>query len=527
MKDTKTNWAIGRNLLGIIVLAAVIGFSACDSDNGSDGGQGVAPTITTSTLPNGAVGTAYSQTLAAAGDTPITWSLEAGALPTGLNLLGNGTISGTPTTVGEYTFFVRASNTAGSNIKQFSITITSGGGGNPNVDTSALNAVIQEAEIAKIGIVTASNASEVPRGKSWVTQSEWNTFDGIYNTAVETKENPASQSAADTAKTNLQTALVTFNAAKKNGSAAAITLSGTITIKNKGQLVPYVHIQAHNNDWTWLEEILVHLTGEKTPWSIITKPLPSPTDIVFTINGYNDDKYEDALFSTDVDGLTKTIHNKDVNNIIINSDFTFITISGTFNFDYNGQPFPSVDIQIIRKSDFFKLGSVNIYNAGSNTPWSTTIQSQAVNTDTIFYIVCFKGPKPWEDDILFERWGVDFGVKVGNQNKPGIALNLITISGTVSVTYKGKPVPTVEINIFNQDDHLGNAILHNPAANAPWSVVIPAFTRDTEILISPAGYEGYEVDGDKQLFWKNEVAKRTVKNTNVSGIVLNLGNITN
>ncbi|HVZ17568.1 MAG TPA: putative Ig domain-containing protein [Terriglobales bacterium] len=62
------------------------------------------PTITTASLPDGSVGTPYSQTIqAAAGLAPYTWSISAGTLPEGLTL-GNSTsnsvtISGTPTTV--------------------------------------------------------------------------------------------------------------------------------------------------------------------------------------------------------------------------------------------------------------------------------------------------------------------------------------------------------------------------------------------------------------------------------------------
>ena len=57
-------------------------------------------TITTTSLPNGTVGTAYSQTLAATGGaTPYTWSVYSGSLPAGLSLgSSTGTISGTPTT---------------------------------------------------------------------------------------------------------------------------------------------------------------------------------------------------------------------------------------------------------------------------------------------------------------------------------------------------------------------------------------------------------------------------------------------
>jgi prepilin-type N-terminal cleavage/methylation domain-containing protein len=56
---------------------------------------------TTSPLPTGVVGTAYSQTLAAAGgNSPYSWSITAGALPAGLSMGTNGVISGTPTTAG-------------------------------------------------------------------------------------------------------------------------------------------------------------------------------------------------------------------------------------------------------------------------------------------------------------------------------------------------------------------------------------------------------------------------------------------
>jgi len=86
------------------------------------GYSGTAPTITTTVLPNGTVGTFYSQTLTADGDTPIIWSIENGSLPDGLNLSGN-TISGTPTTEGIFNFTVKAENGAGSDTQELSIMV--------------------------------------------------------------------------------------------------------------------------------------------------------------------------------------------------------------------------------------------------------------------------------------------------------------------------------------------------------------------------------------------------------------------
>ena len=82
------------------------------------------PTITTDTLPDGKVGEAYSQTLTATGTAPITWSIDGG-LPAGLSLNADtGEISGTPTTAGTASFTVKAENSAGSDTKELSITIT-------------------------------------------------------------------------------------------------------------------------------------------------------------------------------------------------------------------------------------------------------------------------------------------------------------------------------------------------------------------------------------------------------------------
>ena len=82
-----------------------------------------APNIITDTLPDGKVGEAYSQTLTATGTAPITWSIDGG-LPAGLSLNADtGEISGTPTADGTAKFTVKATNSAGSNTKELSITI--------------------------------------------------------------------------------------------------------------------------------------------------------------------------------------------------------------------------------------------------------------------------------------------------------------------------------------------------------------------------------------------------------------------
>jgi hypothetical protein len=81
-------------------------------------------TIATSTLPNGTVGTAYSQTVAASGGTGVyAFSLGGGTLPAGLGINATGIISGTPTAAGTSSFTVTVSDGATTASKVLSITI--------------------------------------------------------------------------------------------------------------------------------------------------------------------------------------------------------------------------------------------------------------------------------------------------------------------------------------------------------------------------------------------------------------------
>jgi hypothetical protein len=72
---------------------------------------GPPPAIATTSLPAGTVGVPYSQALAATGGAPpYTWQLTGGSLPGGLLLNSPGTLYGTPTAAGSFTFQVTVSD---------------------------------------------------------------------------------------------------------------------------------------------------------------------------------------------------------------------------------------------------------------------------------------------------------------------------------------------------------------------------------------------------------------------------------
>src|SRR2546430_2763621 len=112
-----------RHLLAVLA-AALLGWS-CSSAAGPAGGAaqdaanaalaltarppaGGLLTITNAALPNAVATAPYSAALTAAGGTrPYEWSVISGALPTGLALQRDGTVSGTAAGPGVSSFAVR------------------------------------------------------------------------------------------------------------------------------------------------------------------------------------------------------------------------------------------------------------------------------------------------------------------------------------------------------------------------------------------------------------------------------------
>src|SRR5436305_12614027 len=107
---TGTPTATGTSQFTIVVNDSVKGLARAQFSLSI---QAAMLSITTpSPLPVGVAGVSYSTSFAASGGTPpYSWTVATGSnLPAGLTLATNGSLSGTPTTVGNYIFAVQVTD---------------------------------------------------------------------------------------------------------------------------------------------------------------------------------------------------------------------------------------------------------------------------------------------------------------------------------------------------------------------------------------------------------------------------------
>jgi hypothetical protein len=117
--------------------------------------------ISTSSLPSGTTGKAYTKTLAAVnGVSPYTWSLAGGSLPTGLTLSSSGTLAGTPSVTGTFTPTFKVTDSKGA-VAQKSLSLTIASASTTKVEGQGTITALGSNYIAVNGVKVYYNSNTV------------------------------------------------------------------------------------------------------------------------------------------------------------------------------------------------------------------------------------------------------------------------------------------------------------------------------------------------------------------------------
>jgi uncharacterized repeat protein (TIGR03803 family) len=162
------------------------------------------------TLRPPTVGASYSQLLSALGGTkPYTFSVTAGALPTGLSLSSAGVLSGTPTAAGSFSFTVTANDSAGNNTSQ------------------AYTVTAYPASFSVSGFPSTTTAGAAATITVTALDANGNVIPSYQGTVHFTSSDPQAALPADCTFTSTDQGVHTFSATLKSAGDQSITATDT------------------------------------------------------------------------------------------------------------------------------------------------------------------------------------------------------------------------------------------------------------------------------------------------------------
>ena len=221
--------------------------------------------ISSTALPNGQVGTAYSATLAATGGTtPYSWTLTSGTLPTGLSLnASTGAITGTPTVaIGGTPLSFKitdSSNPALTQSANFTLTVSS----------AAL--VISSTALPNGQVGTAYSATLAATGGT--TPYSWTLTSGTFPAGLSL--NASTGAITGTPTVAVGSTPLTFKVTDSSSPALSQIVSLSLTISAAGLVITTTSLP--NGQINAAYNTSLNATGGRTPytWTLTSGTLPA------------------------------------------------------------------------------------------------------------------------------------------------------------------------------------------------------------------------------------------------------------
>ena len=210
-----------------------------------------------------------------------------------------------------------------------------------------------------------------------------------------------------------------------NNDNTEITLSGTINVTYNGAPVPFIDIYLHDEEWEWYDYVSLSSQGPNTMWSIKLESFQVPTEIHFTVEGYDaHEESEDRELLFDFEDIIDviTVFDKDIKNIPINlGNLEYYTLSGTITVTYNTEPVPYIGLYLFNE-DHSLNQYLHLSSEGPNTPWSVIMGPFSGPTEIYFHIAGYENED--DEEFLFNKddEDIDYGITVNGEDYDGISI---------------------------------------------------------------------------------------------------------
>lgn len=253
------------------------------------GGSNSVPSITTTSVPNATSGVAYNETVVATGgDGALVWTLDSGALPSGVTLSSSGVLSGTPTEPGAFSFTVRVAD---------SDTTT----GAADEDTQALTLTV-DPRVISVNSTDSANTLAATEVVGFVAVANWNNST-VGNEALANVND--STGAVTTADVSFGTTSFSYNN-NTTGTTGDVKMmrsqrsgSNTTTMTATAAQVPYAtyDVYVYWGGRTPLEPVPMTMTVNFQLWNG-TAWVTSETKYIKDSNRVWDGTYNESLATT-------------------------------------------------------------------------------------------------------------------------------------------------------------------------------------------------------------------------------------
>jgi hypothetical protein len=344
-------------------------------------------------------------------------------------------------------------------------------------------------------------------------------------------------------KTVSKDALTGINLGSVN--IALVTLSGTITATNAGQLIPRLDISALNAGGQSQGYTSIQPTAATTQWTMII-PAQQGGAVTFRVYGYDSTGGggNQLISKTFTPSQTALVTDQPISGIAFDvGDVSVGRLSGTITFTSMHSPAPN-EILVQAYTYYPKSGSssnrttmedtsyTTIAINGNAGTWTTPkndkflAELEKENQNVTFYVAV----RINQNENLFDVTQVT--VEVDKNNLSNISLGSIAIpqyiklSGSFTGSYDGASLSQAAIYASGETsgDRLGSsAYINSPVApGSPWSLYMPASASPIKVVFHVSSY-----NNNTTLFNITVPHSQTesVSNQDVSGIAIDIGNI--